>query len=67
MLSTLLQILFQFLVLGLIVLSFALVIGVPVVCASPQAWDQSKNYVWLISIAWALLVLLVGGFSFLVV
>lgn len=65
--STLLQLLFQFLVLGLIVLSFALVIGVPVVCASPQAWDQSKNYVWLISGAWALLVILVGGFSFLVV
>ena len=65
--STLLQILFQFLVLGLIVLSFALVIGVPVVCASPQAWDQSKSYVWLISLGWAVLVLLVGGFSFLVV
>ena len=67
MLSTLLQILFQFLVLGLVVLSFALVIGVPVVCASPQAWDQSKNYVWLVSSAWALLVVLVAAFSFLVV
>ncbi|MDJ0701783.1 MAG: photosystem II reaction center protein PsbZ [Leptolyngbyaceae cyanobacterium MO_188.B28] len=67
MLSTLLQLLFQVLVVGLIVLSFGLVIGVPVVCASPQAWDQSKNYVWLISGAWAVLVVLVAGFSFLVV
>lgn len=67
MLSTLFQILFQLLVLGLVVLSFGLVIGVPVVCASPQAWDQSKNYVWIISFAWVLLVLLVAGFSFLVV
>ena len=67
MISALLQILFQLMVLGLVVLSFALVIGVPVVCASPQAWDQSKNYVWLISLAWGVLVLLVGGFSFLVV
>ena len=67
MLSTLLQLLFQVLVVGLIVLSFGLVIGVPVVCASPQAWDKSQNYVWLISGAWAVLVVLVAGFSFLVV
>ncbi|MCG9892113.1 MAG: photosystem II reaction center protein PsbZ [Thermosynechococcaceae cyanobacterium MS004] len=51
----------------LVVLSFILVVGVPVAYASGQNWEQSKQLIWLGSIAWIALVLVVASLNFLVV
>ncbi|MDX2214247.1 MAG: photosystem II reaction center protein PsbZ [Oculatellaceae cyanobacterium bins.114] len=61
------SILFQFALIGLVLISFAMVIGVPVAYASPQNWDQSKRLILLGSFVWVALVLLVGGLNYLVV
>ncbi|MBD2462037.1 photosystem II reaction center protein PsbZ [Oscillatoria sp. FACHB-1407] len=61
------SILFQFALIGLVLMSFAMVIGVPVAYASPQNWDQSKRLILLGSFVWVALVLLVGGLNYLVV
>lgn len=53
-------ILFQFSVFALIILSFLLVIGVPVVLASPDGWATSKNRVFSGASLWIGLVFLVG-------
>lgn len=60
-------ILFQVALISLVVLSFALLIGVPVAYATPQNWVESKRILWVGSIAWIALVFLVGGLNFLVV
>jgi photosystem II PsbZ protein len=60
-------ILFQLALTALVILSFALVIGVPVAYASPQNWDQSKSIIWLGSGVWIALVFLVGLLNYLVV
>ena len=52
---------------ALVVLSFVLVVGVPVAYASPQNWEQSKNLIFLGSGVWAALVIIVGILNFLVV
>ncbi|MGF1515696.1 MAG: photosystem II reaction center protein PsbZ [Elainellaceae cyanobacterium] len=62
-----LTILFQLALTALIVLSFVMVIGVPVGYATPQNWEQSKRLILLGSIAWVALVLVVGGLNYLVV
>lgn len=51
---------FQLAVLALIVISFLLVIGVPVVFASPNGWSSSKNTVFSGASLWIGLVFLVG-------
>ena len=51
---------FQISLLVLIGLSFLLVVAVPVVFASPNAWNENKNFVLLGSAVWATLVLVVG-------
>jgi photosystem II PsbZ protein len=51
---------FQLSVLALIVTSFLLVIGVPVVLASPDGWSSSKNTVFSGASLWIALVFLVG-------
>lgn len=61
------SILFQFALLGLVLLSFVMVIGVPVAYASPQNWEQSKSLIYLGSIAWAAMVIVVGVLNFFVV
>jgi photosystem II PsbZ protein len=61
------SILFQVALLGLVVLSFAMVVGVPVAYASPQNWEQSKRLILLGSGLWVILVLLVGGLNYFVV
>jgi photosystem II PsbZ protein len=53
-------ILFQLALTALVVLSFTLVVGTPVALATPQAWDQSKRFIFLGSAAWAALVVVVG-------
>lgn len=65
--SIALQILFQLALTALVLLSFVMVVGVPVAYASGQNWEQSKRLIWVGSIAWVALVLLVGTLNFLVV
>ncbi|NEO68639.1 photosystem II reaction center protein PsbZ [Moorena sp. SIO3H5] len=60
-------IIFQLLLTALVLVSFVLVVGVPVAYATPQNWEQSKRLLWLGSGVWVLLVLLVGALNFLVV
>jgi photosystem II PsbZ protein len=60
------SLLFQVALLGLVVMSFVMVIGVPVAYASPQNWDQSKKLILVGSVVWTLLVVLVGGLNYLV-
>ncbi|MBZ8179081.1 MAG: photosystem II reaction center protein PsbZ [Oscillatoria sp. PMC 1051.18] len=60
-------ILFQLALTALVLLSFVMVIGVPVAYASPQNWDQSKSLIYLGSGVWAILVVLVGILNFFVV
>lgn len=59
--------LFQLALAALVIMSFAMVIGVPVAYASPQNWEQSKRLILLGSGVWVLLVLLVGGLNYFVV
>ncbi|AFY33005.1 photosystem II reaction center protein PsbZ [Calothrix sp. PCC 7507] len=60
-------ILFQIALLSLVLLSFVLVVGVPVAYATPQNWIESKKLLWIGSGAWAILVILVGLLNFFVV
>ena len=60
-------IVFQISLAALVLLSFVLVVGAPVALATPQNWDQSKRLILLGSVAWTVLVLLVGGLNYLVV
>jgi photosystem II PsbZ protein len=59
-------ILFQIALTALVLLSFLLVIGVPVAYASPQNWDQSKSVLFISSGIWVILVILVGVLNFFV-
>ncbi|MBC1222915.1 photosystem II reaction center protein PsbZ [Nostoc sp. UCD121] len=60
-------IIFQFALIGLVLLSFVLVVGVPVAYATPQNWVESKKLLWVGSAAWIALVFLVGLLNFFVV
>jgi photosystem II PsbZ protein len=51
---------FQFVLFLLIVLSFLLVIGVPVAFASPDGWSQNKGLVLSGTGIWFLLLFAVG-------
>ena len=62
-----LSILFQVVLLALVLLSFVMVVGVPVAYASPQNWNQSKTLIYAGSGLWFLLVIAVGVLNFLVV
>ncbi|CCH67687.1 Photosystem II protein PsbZ [Richelia intracellularis HH01] len=61
------NVIFQIALLGLVLLSFVMVIGVPVAYASPQNWVESKKLLWIGSIAWGTLVIVVGILNFFVV
>jgi photosystem II PsbZ protein len=65
--ETEMTILFQLALLALVVMSFVMVVGVPVAYASPQNWDQSKRLLWLGSGVWIALVLLVAVLNSFVV
>jgi photosystem II PsbZ protein len=58
---------FDLALFALVLLSFVMIVGVPVAYAAPQNWDRSKNLLFLGSGAWAALVVLVGVLNFLVV
>ncbi|MFN4065860.1 MAG: photosystem II reaction center protein PsbZ [Thermosynechococcus sp.] len=60
-------ILFQLALAALVILSFVMVVGVPVAYASPQDWDRSKQLIFLGSGLWIVLVLVVGVLNFFVV
>nr|YP_010336727.1 photosystem II protein Z [Stylonema alsidii]UNJ15133.1 photosystem II protein Z [Stylonema alsidii] len=57
------SILLQVLVFVLIALSVALVIGIPVVLASPGQWDKLKNLIYGSGAAWSALVIFIGVFN----
>nr|YP_009240243.1 Z protein of photosystem II [Ankyra judayi]AMN09181.1 Z protein of photosystem II [Atractomorpha echinata]AMO01335.1 Z protein of photosystem II [Ankyra judayi] len=57
----------QIALLALIVVSFALVVGVPVVFASPNGWTENKRVVFSGLSLWLLLVFTVGIFNSFVV
>ncbi|MEN9214150.1 MAG: photosystem II reaction center protein PsbZ [Gloeomargarita sp. DG02_4_bins_56] len=60
-------ILFQALLLALVVLSFVMVVGVPVVLATPGEWQRYQRVIYLGAGVWTLLVILVGLMDVLVV
>ena len=57
----------QLLVSVLILLSFALVIGVPVVLVSPGEWEKSKNLVFTGAGVWFGLVIVTAAFNSFVI
>ncbi|MEA5465174.1 photosystem II reaction center protein PsbZ [Leptothoe sp. PORK10 BA2] len=61
------SILFQLFLFILVVWSFVMVIGVPVAYASPKNWESSKSLIFLGSIIWGVLVVLVGSLNYFVV
>ena len=65
--SAIFQVVFQFALAALVLQSFVMVVGVPVAYASGQDWEQSKRLIWVGSIAWVALVLVVAVLNYLVV
>lgn len=57
----------QLALFALILVSFALVVGVPVVFASPNGWSENKGFVFSGLSLWLLLVFTVGVFNSFVV
>lgn len=57
----------QLALFALILVSFALVVGVPVVFASPNGWTENKNTVFSGLSLWLLLVFTVGVFNSFVI
>lgn len=53
----------QLFVLLLIVVSFAMVVGVPVILATPGEWEKSQSIVWSGAGLWSALVILTGIFN----
>ncbi|RYX99805.1 MAG: photosystem II core protein PsbZ [Cyanobacteriota bacterium] len=58
---------FQFTLFALVALSFLLVVGVPVVFASPEGWTENKRIVFSGLGLWLLLVFAVGVLNSFVV
>lgn len=61
------NIIFQLSLLALVLLSFLLVVGVPVIFASPNGWNENKNYVLFSAVIWTFLVFIVGSLNSFVV
>jgi photosystem II PsbZ protein len=57
----------QISVLALIALSFLLIIAVPVTFASPNGWNENKNYIVLATTCWIGLVFLIGGLNYFII
>jgi photosystem II PsbZ protein len=51
---------FQFALFALVAISFILVVGVPVILASPEGWSDTKNIVFSGASLWIFLVFIVG-------
>jgi photosystem II PsbZ protein len=52
---------------ALILLSFALIVGVPVVFATPNGWAENKRFVFSGVSVWLLLVFAIGIFNSFVI
>ncbi|MDJ1183794.1 photosystem II reaction center protein PsbZ [Roseofilum casamattae] len=61
------SILFQLSLFALVLLSFVLIVAVPVAYALPQSWEQSKPLLYIGSGVWTVLVVVVGILNFFVV
>ena len=53
----------QLLVGVLILVSFAMVVAVPVILATPGEWDKSQSIVWSGAGLWSALVIITGIFN----
>ena len=53
----------QVFVLLLVLVSFALVVAVPVILATPGEWEKSQGIVWSGAGLWSALVILTGIFN----
>ena len=53
----------QVFVLLLILVSFAMVVAVPVILATPGVWEKSQGIVWSGAGLWSALVILTGIFN----
>ena len=53
----------QLLVGVLILVSFAMVVAVPVILATPGEWEKSQSIVWSGAGIWSALVILTGIFN----
>ena len=53
----------QVFVLLLILVSFAMVVAVPVILATPGEWEKSQSVVWSGAGIWSALVVLTGIFN----
>nr|AKL79012.1 photosystem II protein Z [Euglena viridis] len=58
---------FQISLLALVAFSFLMVVAVPVVFASPNGWNENKNFVLVGAAMWTGLVLLVGTLNSFVI
>ena len=58
---------FQVSLLALIAFSFVLVVAVPVVFASPNGWNENKNFILFGAATWAILVFVVGTLNSFVI
>ena len=61
------SVIFQLALFVLVLWSFVMIVGVPVAYASPTNWDQSTRLIFLGSIVWGGIVVVVGGLNYLVV
>lgn len=59
--------LLQILVSILILLSFALVVGVPVILVSPGEWEKSKGLIYSAAGLWFGLVIVIAAFNSFVI
>nr|YP_009296759.1 photosystem II protein Z [Bangiopsis subsimplex]AOM66102.1 photosystem II protein Z [Bangiopsis subsimplex]ARO90341.1 photosystem II protein Z [Bangiopsis subsimplex] len=57
------SIILQALVFFLIFLSTVLVVGIPVILASPGQWERLKNPIYGSAAAWSALVIIIGVFN----
>ena len=53
----------QVFVFLLVIVSFVMVVAVPVILASPSEWENSQNIVWYGAGLWSALVILTGIFN----
>jgi len=60
-------IVFQLALVALVLLSFALVVGVPVGYATNQNWPLAKQLIFVGSLVWVALVVVVGVLNYFVV
>lgn len=61
------NLIFQLSLLALIALSLLIIVSVPVIFASPNGWNDNKNYILLTGAVWVALIFVVGSLNSFVV